>query len=454
MRRPRALLGWLAVLSFVSHLPFGLYYATKSEHLIARPSLQSSEEAFLASYPGWNTDYEGDAASYNRAAIEVMRTGVPRTRSGAIFFHAPGYAYFVALCYWIGGIRLLSVAIPQALLNGLTCLLVGLAAERIAPKHKDWAMVIGGVLVLVDLRLAMYVAYVQTTPLLVFLATATLYAASRPPNARSVSAFVLLTVAGIYVQAAYFVVGAAAGAWLLGRGYWQRISIHRIAGWLTVLAVAVKFALGMLNVGGGRNDFLREKARGILWEANNPYYESMTLTSLWERRPGNPWTKWKMSESEQESHDRYLWRTGQNEFKAGLLWVRENPRQYAKLCLIRLRTELGPFTGQMSPRNRIICTFYWLLIFPVGFWALWKNRRQPFAYLAILVILAVVSFDSLVIVEWYLRYRWPVDLLLMIYAATVYGDWADSTVRRLRRQVAFPEAVAPNPMAPPPSTNP
>jgi hypothetical protein len=31
-----------------------------------------------------------------------------------------------------------------------------------------------------------------------------------------------------------------------------------------------------------------EPPTAVLWEANNPYYESMTVFSRWERRPGNP----------------------------------------------------------------------------------------------------------------------------------------------------------------------
>jgi hypothetical protein len=120
---------------------------------------------------------------------------------------------------------------------------------------------------------------------------------------------------------------------------------------------------------------------------------------------------------------------------AGWLWVRENPAQYAKLCWVRLRTELGPFTGMMSPRNRAISTFFWLMVFPAGYWGLWKLRRHEVSWLVALMWAAVVAFGTLVLVEWYLRYRMPVELMWMAYAAIAYTGLADALLRR-RAEVA------------------
>ena len=104
----------LAVLTVGLHLGLGLYYATQGDPS-TRISLRASGAEYLASFPGWNGESEHDSAAYNRAAISVLETRVPRGRSGALFVHAPVYAYFLAGCYAVGGIRLLSVAVPQAL---------------------------------------------------------------------------------------------------------------------------------------------------------------------------------------------------------------------------------------------------------------------------------------------------------------------------------------------------
>ena len=65
----------------------------------------------------------------------------------------------------LGGVRLISVAIPQAALAGFTCLLIGLAAFRAAPQRKELAAVLASCLVLINLRLAMYVGYISPTAL-------------------------------------------------------------------------------------------------------------------------------------------------------------------------------------------------------------------------------------------------------------------------------------------------
>ena len=99
------------------------------------------------------------------------------------------------------------------------------------------------------------------------------------------------------------------------------------------------------------------------------------------------------------------------------------------LCFVRLKSELGPFTGQMSPRNRQISSVIWLLIFPAGFYGLWTYRHQQLTHLAMVIVLAVMAFGTLVIEEPYLRYRMPVDLLLTVFAGVAYAEWLSRSLR-------------------------
>ena len=93
------------------------------------------------------------------------------------------------------------------------------------------------------------------------------------------------------------------------------------------------------------------------------------------------------------------------------------------MCLARLRTEFGPYTGQMSPRNRLISAVVWLLIFPAGFYGLWRSRHNATGQFVILIVICVFAFATLVSEEPYLRYRMPVDLLLTVFAGVSYGTW-------------------------------
>ena len=152
----------------------------------------------------------------------------------------------------------------------------------------------------------------------------------------------------------------------------------------------------------------------------------MSWSSLWEQRLGSPtgWSQWRKTPEQERRFQAYLDRAGGNLQRAGMLWVRENPTQYLKLCVIRLRTELGPYTANTSAARRIIGLTIWLLIFPVGAYGLWRARNSAFsdfALLAALIIFAVVVFDSLVFVNF--RYRLPVELTLAIFAGWTYAGW-------------------------------
>jgi hypothetical protein len=278
----------------------------------------------------------------------------------------------------------------------------------------------------------MYVGNMLPTILLLFLFSLALSAAAGPRTPANRAMFVGAMGLAIFTQAGFFVVATAGAAWLALAAFRHR----EAAAWYGCLGIIAligcRLAVPLINFGGSQEDGWRNTDNGgILWDSNNPYYESMRLTTLWELRPGNPWTVWHMSPQEQQRYKEYKERAHQDVRRAATLWIRENPAQYAKLCFIRLRTELGPCTAVMSPRNRLISTFYWLLIFPAGLFGLWQSRDLGLARLIGLVMLAVFTFDALVFVECYLRYRLPVDLALTECAGVAYaGGLASWSAKR------------------------
>ena len=130
-----------------------------------------------------------------------------------------------------------------------------------------------------------------------------------------------------------------------------------------------------------------------------------------------------MTEAETAAYDDYLKRAGGNGSRAALLWMRENPRDYLDLCVVRLGAVLGPVTGQMSPLMKKISAGLWLLIFPAGFLGLWKLRGTRFSGLLVCALLFQVAFESLVIAGWQPRYRLPLDVLLCSTAGIFYAAW-------------------------------
>lgn len=412
-----AVLSTLALMTFAFYLALGLYYAT---NLVPsnKASLNLRGKAYLESFPSWGTTREIDSAIGNRTAVEILKTGVPRTISGRLFLHSPVYSYFVAACYGIGGVRLLSVAAGQAALGGLICLLLALTARRLTPRQPQFAALSTAILVLVNVRLAMYVAYIIPTLPLMFLLALALFCATTLDTARGSTGFALAMILGIYTQAVFFVTAVSAAVWLLVSAWKHRHRGHLIGALCIIFFAILKVASGLIDPPTAGYDFQHDADRSMAWMANNPQYDNFTWRSWWEWQHKQPPTEGQMSR-----FNDYLARSHNRPMVATWLWITENPAKYATLCFVRLKSELGPFTGQMSVRNREISSVVWLLIFPAGFYGLWKHRNHPLAHLAIVIVLAVMAFGTLVTEEPYLRYRMPVDLLLTVFAGIAYSDW-------------------------------
>jgi hypothetical protein len=401
----------LSVAVAVFHLVVGLLYVNRFGPPATLGVLSRSGAAYLESFPGWNTAQEVDSAGFNRAATSILETGLPRSREGTAIWRTAVYSYFVAGCYAAGGVRLLPVAVAQAVLSGLTAAFLMAATGRLFPDRKFAPGIVGG-LYLVNLRIAMYAGYVVPLIPTLFLTAVALWAVTRGSTVWIVAPLIL----GCYTSSTFFVVALAGAGWLILR----RASI--LGPVLIVALVAFKFVLTWTDAAGAATEPNRAADRGgIFWLSNNPYYERMRPWSLWEWRGSNPWSEWKMSAGEQARHQSYLARCGSNELRAALLWIWERPGNYAQVCLARLRTEFGPYTGEMSPRNRLISTLVWLLVFPAGWWALWQLRGGATGQFVLIVTGAVFLFATLVTEEPYLRYRLPVDLLLTAFAARGYA---------------------------------
>jgi hypothetical protein len=407
----------LVALIATVHGAFGLLYATSISPQ-ARPGLLSSSgDAYLQRFLGWNTDNEQDATGFNRTALSILHTGLPYSRHGTLILRTAVYSYFVAICYALGGIRFLPIVIAQAILSGLTGTVLAAAASRLCGGRMAVRVVVAA-LYLVNLRVAMYVGYiVPLIPTLFFLSVAFWSMAGSTKD--SPPKWVALTlILGSYTSSTFFVVALVGAAWLLLR---RRATIQAAA---IVLFVALKFVITWSNVAGRVAEPNRAADRGgIFWLSNDPYYDRMRPWSLWEWRGANPWSTWKMSDEERDRYASYLARSGQNELRAALLWIRENPGHYTQVCLARLRTEFSPYTGEMSPRNRLVSTVVWLLIFPSGFYALWRARRADSAEFVLWMITAMFTFATFVTEAPDLRYRMPVDHLLTAFAGGAYCEW-------------------------------
>jgi hypothetical protein len=174
-----------------------------------------------------------------------------------------------------------------------------------------------------------------------------------------------------------------------------------------------------IPLNAGHADSLQEDQRALMWQANNPRYENLHLWSHWHIRLGNAKKEWGMTPEQEQRYSDYLKRTGDDRAKACLLWVRENPGQYVKLCLVRLLAVLGPVLGYNARSGMATAAPWWVLVYPAGFYGLWRHRKDRVALLAILTIVAELLFGVFVLAD--SRYVAPMYLLLVVYAAVTYA---------------------------------
>lgn len=396
---PCAWLALIAVATAVGHLAFGAWYWnqwTRQNVATAGPPLNLTGAAYLQAFPGFGKFPERDANAYIRAALSILDTGIPRMLDGVVYWRAPIYPYFLAACYRLGDLRQLSVIVPQALLAGLTCFLVGLAAGRLATVNRGTAMIVASGLFAVNLRFAMYVGYIYPTVLLMLCAAIVMLTPQQPGRIAVAMLF------GLFSQAAFFVIAGAAGLWLL----FQRNRAALVAGLIVLSVVGVKVVANTRAT-----DAQAKWDRGILWEANNPAYADMGWRDLWaQRRAPLP------AEADPQ--------------QAAREWISQHPGQYAKLCFVRLRAALGPFTGDMSGRNRLVALTLWLLVFPAAAIWLWQHRARPEAQLVLFCYAGYAVFAALVIEDWYLRYRIPLEVMLTVMAGVAIADLSAGTERK------------------------
>jgi hypothetical protein len=291
---------------------------------------------------------------------------------------------------------------------------------QLSPRAKSLAGFLASGLWFGNLHIAGYTATPSPTLLLLFLVAFGVWSFVRVESGRLSPLFVVAAVVGVYTQAAFFVIAFAIVFWAL-LVFWRSRQLSWMVGAVLIAAGAVSKPAASFLIDRTRETHSTEPPSAVLWEANNPYYTSMTAFSLWERRPGNHWSKWKVTEAETAAYKDYFQRAGGNGTRAALLWMRENPRDYFELCIVRFGAVLGPVTGQMSPLLKKISTLTWLIVFPAGFLGVWKLRGTRFSGLFACALLFQVAFESLVIAGWQPRYRLPLDLLLFIGAGVCYA---------------------------------
>lgn len=115
---------------------------------------------------------------------------------------------------------------------------------------------------------------------------------------------------------------------------------------------------------------------------------------------------------------------------ASIVFIKDRPLTYAKLCLKRFITFWGPITKKPSLIKKVLDTIIYIFVFPMAFYGFCKSKWwtnvgvgfKPAPALLITVILYYTILHSLVGVDDALIYRYPIIPLICIFSA--YGYYA------------------------------
>jgi 4-amino-4-deoxy-L-arabinose transferase-like glycosyltransferase len=118
-----------------------------------------------------------------------------------------------------------------------------------------------------------------------------------------------------------------------------------------------------------------------------------------------------------------------------LTFIEQHPVSYAKLVFRRFWTTLLPYDPRGNQRGpeRIVLTFYWLLVFPAGFAGIARALKHLEPGRLLLLALLGLNLASIAAVLYWsdLRFRVGIDLILACFAGWFYA-------RKLGRSAIFP----------------
>jgi 4-amino-4-deoxy-L-arabinose transferase-like glycosyltransferase len=374
----------------------------------------------------------GDLEAYHRAAYSLAEQGrfvlVDGSPSAWV---VPGYPLVLAALFSTVGYHFFGVvALNALLLAGAYWLLISLARSIFSPR----TALLCSVLLVLNLRAAMFVGYVYTECLFLFLLAASFACAFRiwkegPRSAvlwcglGAISGYALLTRPVFFGVLAVFAMGL--GKWVRKRpaqyALFLIVSLLPLSAWVVrnhrVFGEPLVSTGSALPMADGNQDFYRQFR---FWETSRYEFNASLLPEYTAARsaPGYP--------------EFTFYRNLRQRFAD---WKAENPSFYRWLCAWRFKTMLSPYVADMSPRNRAISLALWLLTFPAAFAALWMERKSPWTWVLFAGAVIMLYLPALVIVGPSLRYQIPSQLLLTILSAAAYerffrlsSKWAKSTV--------------------------
>jgi 4-amino-4-deoxy-L-arabinose transferase-like glycosyltransferase len=346
---------------------------------------------------------------------------------------SPLYIVLTAGVYLVTGHSQPAMLVLQAVLGGLTAVLVAWAGQR-AFSHAAGA--IAGVLVAIDPALVVYAAQLHSLTLdalaNVSLVCATLALPLRPGRTHLAGLGAVFGLAGLTRATALLLLPVHL-VWLrLARGL--RLASISVAGSLVVMVLVYaawpvhnSLSLGQLTLGSS-------ETTEWLWRGNNPNANGGSLTADGQRMLALAPPAFRVEiETATEAHRVTIYQS------AALQFIRANPVAAGRLYLTKLLTFwwASQETGLLYPPNWLVAYQVWyviiLLLAGLGMWA---SRADTEQRSVVWLILATVLLVSLTQAIFYVegRHRLAIEPLLLILTGVGAVELAAHATRLLSRR--------------------
>lgn len=405
--------------------------------------------AFLSIKPlAWSHQLQaGDEPLYHGLAINLMRgegyvfEGEPRS------YPPPLHPLFIAAVYRVVGISPPAVRVMQAVLGSLLCMLIAWWAAAIWGKRAGLFAGVVAALYYPFLQLPLYLM-TENLYLPLFMAAAMMtwrlgdWTNRRnelgSPLRRQSGAhlWVKALLAGVLWGLAVLTREIARGAfflallWAIVRTRWQKTFLLFVA----TLVVTLPWSIRNRAVFRAPSQssaqivqvpkqplWMRLLPGGLLYMSFGPPGTEPRILGHWNwgsdvRRPEEP------PNLPQTERDRWL-------KEQALAYIRANPTEAIVQRIPRkLANLLTPFYGTASLPNKVLTTFCYLLLLALSlpaWWQAWRSQDLAERRLAELVLLiATFTFVFHTVFYGVVRYRYPIDALLLVFSGKSLKDLA------------------------------
>jgi tetratricopeptide (TPR) repeat protein/4-amino-4-deoxy-L-arabinose transferase-like glycosyltransferase len=370
----------------------------------------------------------GDALSYDRWG---QRIAAGDWRGDTIFYQAPLYPYFLGSIYSLLGHSLTAVRIIQAILGGLSAVLLALAGRHLFSRH---AGLLAGLILALYPTAIFFDGTLQKTGLALFLSTALLFClgwlVARPGARAAVATGVVLGLLALVRENALILIPGVAiwSLWFFGRLSWRRRGAWAVILLGGAALVLLPVAARNLAVGGelkittsqlGSNFYIgnNPNANGaympLMAGKGDPTFERGDAVFLAELESGRRLSPGEVSR---------FW------LEKGLAFVKSQPGRWLRLAghkaaLAFNATEMSDTEDQYTYAewSQVLKLPGWLLhwgtLWPLSILGLvltWPHRRR----LSILYLLFLVYALTLIVFFVIGRYRIPLVPIVILFGAS------------------------------------